>query len=76
MATPLAAWGQSARVQTEGVIALAKMVVALAEDRPDEGLALAVAMLRDPRVGSEPVTVEVSFELGSEAAGRSAAGLG
>ena len=76
LATPIAAWGESARLQTEGVIALAKMIVALAEDRPDEGLAYAVAMLRDPRVGSEPVTVEASFELGSEAAGRSADDLG
>ena len=76
LATPIAAWGESARLQTEGVIALAKMIVALAEDRPDDGFALAVAMLRDPRVGNDPVTVEASFEFGSEAAGRSAEDLG
>ena len=74
LATPIAAWGESARLQTEGVIALARMVVALAEDRPDGGCLGCRA--RDHRVGSEPVGVEAAFELGSEAAGRSADDLG
>ena len=72
LAAPIAAWGESARLQTEGVAVWARLIIALAEDRPEEALALAVADLSDSRFDDDPVSIETLFEVGCEAAGRSA----
>jgi hypothetical protein len=48
------------------------MIVALAQGRAEDALALAVADLGDSRFHDDPVSVETLFEVGCEAAGRSA----
>jgi hypothetical protein len=73
LAAPIAAWGESARLQTEGVVGWARMIVALAEDRPEDAFAIAFAHLGDSRFHDDPVAIETLFDVGCEAAGRSAA---